>query len=184
LTEKERHIELAYIEKAKENKKFFGFLYEKYFEQIYLFIFKKIQEEDTTGDICSRTFLKAMTKLNTYEDRGFPFSSWLYRIASNEVNQHFRKTKKQLIVEVDENSLRSLVSELATDDKESQLQLVLTELEKLSLEKSQLIELRYFEGRSFKEIASIFALSEANAKMKVYRIIETLKKALGEAKKK
>jgi len=56
------------------------------------------------------------------------------------------------------------------------LQLVLTELEKLSLEKSQLIELRYFEGRSLKQIASIFALSEANAKMKVYRIIETLKR--------
>jgi len=56
------------------------------------------------------------------------------------------------------------------------LQLVITELEKLSLEKSQLIELRYFEGRSLKQIASIFALSEANAKMKVYRIIETLKR--------
>lgn len=108
MTEKERHIELSYIEKAKENKKFFGFLHEKFSEQIYLFIYKKIQEEDTAGDICSRTFLKAMTKLNNYKDCGFTFSSWLYRIASNEVNQHFRKTKKQLIVEVNENSLRSL----------------------------------------------------------------------------
>ncbi len=62
MTEKEKHREREYIKKAKENKEFFGFLYEKYFEQIYLFIFKKIQDEKVTGDICSRTFVKAMTQ--------------------------------------------------------------------------------------------------------------------------
>jgi RNA polymerase sigma-70 factor (ECF subfamily) len=109
LTEKEKHIELEFIQKAKENKQFFGFLYEKYYEQIFVFIFKKLQDEDITGEVCSLTFLKAMSNLEKYEDRGFPFSSWLYRIASNEVNQYFRKNKKNITVEVNEHSLTEIL---------------------------------------------------------------------------
>lgn len=77
MNEKEKHIELTYIQKAKEDKKYFGFLYEKYFQQLFIFIFKKNQNEDFAGDICSKTFMKAMMNIDKYEDRGFPFSSWL-----------------------------------------------------------------------------------------------------------
>jgi RNA polymerase sigma-70 factor (ECF subfamily) len=178
LTEKEKHIELEFIQKSKENKQFFGFLYEKYYEQIFVFIFKKLQDEDITGEVCSLTFLKAMSNLEKYEDRGFPFSSWLYRIASNEVNQYFRKNKKNITVEVNEHSLTEIVEELDIENKEEQLALVLKAIEELPLEKSQLIELRYFEELSFKEIASIFAITDANAKMRIYRIIETIKKSI------
>lgn len=178
LTEKEKHIEQKYIQKAKENKQFFGYLYEKYYEQIFVFVFKKIQNEDATGELCSLTFLKAMNNLDKYEDRGFPFSSWLYRIASNEVNQYFRKNKKSITIEVDENSLQEIVAELDIENREEQLARVLKAIEELPLEKSQLIELRFFEEMSFKEIASIFAITEANAKMRIYRIIETIKSSL------
>ena len=178
MTEKEKHIELKYIQKAKENKQFFGFLYEKYYEQIFVFIFKKLQDEDITGEVCSLTFLKAMSNLDKYEDRGFPFSSWLYRIASNEVNQYFRNNKKNITIEVNENCLQEIVEELDIEKMEEQLAQVLNAIEQLPLEKSQLIELRYFEELSFKEIASIFAITEANAKMRIYRIIETIKKSL------
>ena len=166
MTEKERKIELAYIQNAKENPKHFGFLYEKYYEQIFIFIFKKIQEEDTTGDVCSKTFLKTMMNIDKYEDRGFPFSSWLYRIASNEVNMHFRKQKKEVTVEA---------TEIEVDIKEEQLSQILLGMEELPLEKSQMIELRFFEELSFKEIGGIFDIPEATAKMRVYRILNELK---------
>lgn len=181
MTQKEKNIELAYIQKAKTDKAQFGFLYEKYYEQIFVFIFKKIQEVDLTGEICSQTFLKAMMNIEKYEDRGFPFSSWLYRIASNEVNQYFRKSKKTIAVSVDENSLQEIASELEVDSREEELRLILTQLEKLPLEKSQLVELRFFEGLSFKEIASIFEITESTAKMRVYRIIETIKSNLNKS---
>ena len=143
-----------------------------------MFIFKKLQDEDITGEVCSLTFLKDMSNMEKYEDRGFPFSSWLYRIASNEVNQYFRKNKKNITVEVNEHSLTEIVEELDIENKEEQLALVLKAIEELPLGKSQLIELRYFEELSFKEIASIFAITEANAKMRIYRIIETIKKSI------
>ena len=184
MTEKEKHIELEYIQKSKENKQFFGYLYEKYYEQVFIFIFKKIQDESMSGEVCSRTFLKAMTHIQNYEDRGFPFSSWLYRIASNEVNQFFRSQKKTITIEIDENCVFSIANELDVEKNEDQFHLILNAIEELSQEKSLLIELRFFEERSFKEIASIFAISEANAKMKVYRIIESIKKSLAKGNKK
>lgn len=178
MTEKEKHIELSYIQKAKEEKKYFGFLYEKYFQQIFIFIFKKVQNESVSGDICSKTFMKAMMNIKKYEDRGFPFSSWLYRIASNEVNLYFRAQKKEITIQINENQVTSIAQEIELGNTDKDLHLILDKLQELPLEKSQLIELRFFENRSFKEIGSIFDITEASAKMRVYRVIETLKKSL------
>ena len=174
----EKHIELSYIQKAKEDKKQFGFLYEKYFHQLFIFIFKKVQNEDLAGDICSKTFMKAMLNIGKYEDRGFPFSSWLYRIASNEVNLYFRAQKKEITIQINENQVTEIAQEIDLDNNEEQLHLILSKLQELPLEKSQLIEMRFFEGLSFKEIGSIFAISEATAKMRIYRIIESIKISL------
>lgn len=176
MTDKEKHIELNYIQKAKEDKTQFGFLYEKYFQQLFIFIFKKVQNEDISGDICSKTFMKAMMNINKYEDRGFPFSSWLYRIASNEVNLYFRAQKKDITIQINENQVSVIAQEINLDNNEEQLHLILSKLQELPLEKSQLIEMRFFEELSFKEIGSIFDITEASAKMRVYRVIETLKK--------
>ena len=178
MTEKEKHIELSYIQKAKEDREYFGFLYEKYFQQLFIFIFKKVQNEDLSGDICSKTFMKAIMNIDKYEDRGFPFSSWLYRIANNEVNFYFRAEKKEVTVQINENQATTIAQEIDLGNNEEQLRLILSKLEELPLEKSQLIEMRFFEKCSFKEIGSIFDITEALAKMRVYRIIESLKKSL------
>ncbi len=178
MTDKEKHIELNYIQKAKEDKTQFGFLYEKYFQQLFIFIFKKVQNEDISGDICSKTFMKAMMNINKYEDRGFPFSSWLYRIASNEVNLYFRAQKKDITIQINENQVSVIAQEINLDNNEEQLHLILSKLQELPLEKSQLIEMRFFEELSFKEIGSIFDITEASAKMRVYRVIESLKSSL------
>ena len=175
----QRKIEQQYIQKAKKDRKFFGFLYEKYYRAIFIFIFKKVQDETNAGDICSRTFMKAMINIEKYEDRGFPFSSWLYRIASNEVNLFFREQKKIFTIEIKENDLFELMNEVEEDKSEENQKKLLIAIENLPLDQSQLIEMRFFEQISFREIGNIFEISEASAKMRVYRILEKLKKELG-----
>ena len=68
---------------VKKDRNAFGIIYEKYFEKIYLFIYKRVQDEAIAGDICQEAMLKAMFNITKYEDLGAPFSAWLYRIASN-----------------------------------------------------------------------------------------------------
>ena len=166
------------IRRAKKNRNDFGILYEKYFEQIYVFIFKRLGNEDTAGDVCQTTMFKAMMNIEKYEDRGYPFSTWLYRIASNEVNLHFRKIKKTAEVEIQERHVVTLMDEMKLENSvEVDCQEKIIEiLNELKPEQTEIIELRFFFGYSFKEIAEFYNTSESNAKMKLYRLLEKIKK--------
>ena len=152
--------------------------YDHYYKQIFLFIFKKVRNEELTADITSKVFLKALLNLSKYEDRGFPFSSWLYRIASNEVNMHYRKANKKQEVELNENDLQTLLDEVSSSSTDEQMELVINGLNQLPLEQMDLIDLRFFEKRSFREIGEIIGTTEGNAKIKVYRALDKLKKII------
>lgn len=164
---------------AKVNHVHFGVLYERYFEIIFRFIFKRLGgDEANSGDLTQQTFLKAMSSIEKYEDRGFPFSSWLYRIAQNEVNLFFRGINKEVSIEVEERQLTHLLEEVNLGNYMSELdqEKLMLELNALPQESIDLIELRFFQELSFKEIADIYTISEANAKMRIYRILEKMNK--------
>jgi RNA polymerase sigma-70 factor (ECF subfamily) len=169
--------DLEFIARAKNEKNAFYLLYNKYWEQLFLFIFKKVQSMDDAGDVCQTAMLKAMMNLPKYEDRGFPFSAWLYRIASNEVNLYFRKKKKEGHVEIKETHVKDLMGEielgeLSSVDDQEKLLLILADLKP---NQAEIIEMRFFFSYSFKEIADFYKISEANAKMRLYRILDKLK---------
>lgn len=164
---------------AKSDNAYFGSLYDTYFECIFRFVFKRTGgKEDLAGDLTQQTFLKAMANISKYEDRGFPFSSWLYRIAQNEVSMFFRSSKINQTVELEERLVFNLIEECQFDnvmslEEQENLMLILNEMNEEHLE---LIELRFFQEMSFKDIAVIYGITEANAKMRVYRILEKLNK--------
>ncbi|MEM6265512.1 MAG: sigma-70 family RNA polymerase sigma factor [Bacteroidota bacterium] len=165
------------IESARKDRRKFSVLYERYYEQVFLFIFKRAGEEDLTADICSQVFMKAMLGLPKYTFQGVPFSAWLYRIAINEVNQYFRQSQKQRMVSIESAGLRHLAAEVEPDAPQRDIQEVVPLLEKLSPDELQLIELRYFEQLPFKEIAAIYNITENNAKVRTYRLLQKMKHA-------
>ena len=164
---------------AKQDKSAFSLIYEKYFERIYLFVFKRVRDQALAGDIAQDAMLKAMLNLPRYEDRGAPFSSWLFRIASNEVNLHFRKAKKMIEVEVQEKHVQTLMKEIKISETEEEQEKLLRLLAGMKPKQTEIIEMRFFMQYSFKEIAEFYHISEASAKMRVYRILEKLKNSWG-----
>jgi len=154
-------------------------LYEKYFRKIFLFILHRVSDKETTADLTSQVFLKALTNISRYTFKGLPFSAWLYRIAINECNDHFRKNKRARVVVLEDDVANSLYDELfeneARDELKNKLPLV---FEKLKQEELHLIELRFLEGRPFKEVAEILDITENNAKVKTYRILDKMKQLL------
>ena len=164
---------------AQKDSKYFGTLYDNYFDQIFRFVFKRLGgKEATAGDLTQQTFIKAMANITKYEDRGFPFSSWLYRIAQNEVSMFFRNQKKTYAVSIDENQLSDMANEAEIEGYMSieQQEKLIELMNGMDPEQLDLIELRFFQGFSFKQIADIYNISEANAKMRTYRILERLGK--------
>ena len=162
------------IEESKTNPQCFEPLYVKYYELILKFVYKRVESFDDCKEIVAIVFTKALTNINKYKDQGFPFSSWLYRIAINEINQFYRNSKKMRAISIDEKGIKNLVAETDTEKREliSNLKIALNYL---SEEEYMIIELRYFEERPFSEVGEILGITENNAKVKTYRIIEKLK---------
>ena len=166
------------IQAAQHDPARFRPLYERYHEPIFRFIFRRVGDEALTADLVSQVFLKAMQRLAKYEFRGVPFSAWLYRIASNEVTQYFRQYQKNRVVSVEEERVTELADEMEDTDSDLLLEHLTQVLDELKETELQLIELRFFEQRPFKEIADILEITESNAKVKTYRILEKLKRKM------
>ena len=166
------------VQAAQSNPARFRPLYNRYYDPIFRFIFRRTNEEELTADICSQVFLKALQRLHSYSFKGVPFSAWLYRIASNEIAQHYRASQKNRVVSMEESSFSDMIDELDERDTEGLRQQLLQTLDLLREGDLQLIELRFFEQRSFKEVAEIAGITENNAKVRTYRILERMKKKL------
>lgn len=166
------------IQAAQKDPALFKPLYNRYFEQIFQFIYKRTLDEDLCADICSKVFLKAMQRLNGYSFQGVPFSAWLFRIASNEVAQHYRQTKKSRVVSIEDYSLNSMLDEMDTDDLAPFRAVLAQSLDELKEGDLEIIELRFFEQRPFKEVADLLDITESNAKVRTYRVLERLKKIM------
>ena len=129
------------------------------------------------ADLCSQVFLKAMQNLHKYEFKGVPFSAWLFRIASNEIAQHFRKINKNRVITLEENNTKDLEDEFEDKaDLEINIKILKAVIQDLKPAEVELLELRFFEKRPFKEVAQILDITENNAKVKIYRLLQKMKK--------
>jgi len=152
-------------------------LYEKYFRRILVFVLRRVNDKELATDITQQVFLKVLTNIGKFQFRGLPFSSWLYRIAVNECNDNFRKMKRVRWVTLERENIGYLYEELTADttmeDWEKKIPGILQQLKPNEL---LLIELRFFEGKPFREIAEILNVSEVNVKTKTYRTLQKMKK--------
>ncbi len=165
---------------AKHNPKAFAVLYEKYYSLIFRFVFKRIQREAQTADVVSTVFLKALLNLPKYTDRGHPFSSWLYRIAINECNQFFRSNSKKMEVSIEGKVIKDMTREVFSTTEDEHTKILLAALNMLTFDELNIVELRFFENRRFKEIGEILGISPDNAKVRLYRAVKKLKKIMAQ----
>lgn len=173
--------EETWIEDSKRDIQAFEPLYMKYYPEILRFIYRRTDSRALAEDLCANTFYKALTNIKKYEFRGKPFGNWLYRIAANEVNKHFKN--KQPVFVIDYHSISGLlgISENDAPNAEGQLQRVFSQL---SADEIKLIELKHFEGYTFKELSVEMDQGESAVKMKHYRLLEKMKDILNQGDEK
>jgi RNA polymerase sigma-70 factor (ECF subfamily) len=164
------------IEAAKKDLTQFSQLYDLYFERIFRFVYRRTDDETLADDLTSQTFLQAMMHLAAYEYRHISFSAWLYKIAINEIHQYYRKTKATLLFSLDQHLIENLMEEGGSIFREENVQELTKFLEQLPSHEITILQLRFFESKSFKEIAYILDMNESAAKMCTYRALQKLKK--------
>ena len=88
--------ELQEIEESKKNPKKFEILYNRYHEQIFRYLYSRVDNTHLAADLTSQVFYKALLNIENYSFKGVPFASWLYRIAYNEMNNNPYMERKGL----------------------------------------------------------------------------------------
>jgi len=174
-------IEKRQVEEAKKDPEMFLPLYDKYADQIYRYIARRTGNNyDTAHDILSQTFLDALQHIKDYTWQGFPFSSWLYKIAHNNVIKFYKKSEKTRYSPIEDARNISDLNENVEDKLESKItqQQVQEMMEKLEGEEQEILRLKFFEGVSNIEIADIMGLSITNVGVKVFRVLKKAKTLL------
>ena len=77
-------------------------IYEENFDKIYRYIVLKIGDRAEAEDMTQQVFLNALKSIDRYKFRGMPFSAWLFRIAHNQVVDHYRRKKRATMVPIDD----------------------------------------------------------------------------------
>lgn len=176
ISENQLAEEQKWIQAAQQDIRAFGKLYDFYYKRIFLFIFKRVENEDIAADITAQAFLKAMTNIQKFTFQGVPFSAWLYRIAFNEINMYYRSDKSQKTESIDKGQIADMMEEEEEKISDELLKRLTEVMQKLPQDDMQLISLRFFEELSFKEVGEMLNITENNAKVRAYRILDRMKK--------
>jgi RNA polymerase sigma-70 factor (ECF subfamily) len=174
------------LQKIKQNPAYFSELFILYYKPVFGYIFRRTGNFEDTADITADTFLKAFNHIRYFSYRGISIKVWLFRIATNEVNIFFRQyVKKNSVIErLDFENKKQFIHLLESDKEalENELQLhqqfleVLNSLKTLPAKYQEVISLKYFEGKSNKEIAEILDIKEGTLKSLLSRGLEKLRK--------
>ncbi len=181
---------LAQIRAAKQgNQTAFNFLLDKFWSEVYGFQLKKTRNEYEAEDISIQTFAKAFKKIDTF-DESYSFSTWLIAISKHLHIDLLRKKNASIRAKSshhDETKVYSIADETPSiEDKlinEQHLAQLLKDIKQLKPHYQEVINLRYFQEKSYKEIAESLDEPMNNVKVKLLRarkllaeIIETRNK--------
>ncbi len=168
--------ELQWIAQAREDLNAFSPLYEKYYEQVYIFVYRRCTDAEDCLDIISRVFEKAMLNIGKYQYRGYAFSTWLFRIAQNELADYFKKKNREQKLWVRDEGVLDMIAEMQYDDgSEEKIVAILSVLEGLETKERELVVMRYFEKREYEELAEIEDTTVNYLRVKMHRILTKIK---------
>ncbi|MFK7832279.1 MAG: RNA polymerase sigma factor [Winogradskyella sp.] len=163
------------ISKAKENNQIaFNFLLDAYWNDVYAFQLKRTLNENDAEDITIQTFSKAFDKINTYKE-DYKFKTWLITISKNIHIDLIRKQKNSIrntSKDNDEHYFQIIDDSPTPEDKiitEQNLAKLLRDIKKLKPHYQEVINLRYFQELSYKEISLELKEPINNVKVKLLR---------------
>jgi RNA polymerase sigma-70 factor (ECF subfamily) len=158
----------------------FSVLYERYIKRIYNYVFYRTGSAYDAEDLTERVFHRAFGHIQTYNNRGVPFSAWLYRIAHNLVANWHRDNSRRKEVPLEDRTVAHIhhthpeLELVNNQEKEVLLKVIRT----LPEDRQQLLILKFVEHLSNQEVAVIMGRSEGAIKSLYHRTLLTLREEL------
>ena len=157
------------VQAAQEDPRRFCELYERHFHAVYAFVARRVRDRDLAEDLTADVFYKALEALPRFDWRGVPFGVWLFRIAANRVADHWKSAAK---------NAGQMGVEPATEAEFERACLcarLFEMVDDLPKEQQRVVQLRFAEGRSIREIATQLEKTEGAIKQLQYRAVQALR---------
>jgi len=155
-------------------------IFQRYSSKLYSFFIRITMDDDLSNDLVQNVFLRILKYKNSYRAEQV-FKSWFYQIARNVKNDHFKKNQNNLqSIDQDPKSFQKIwVSDGSEDlEKQERLQALHLAIARLPEDKREILVLSQLEEMEYKEIASVFGITENLARVRVHRAIQALKEIM------
>jgi RNA polymerase sigma-70 factor, ECF subfamily len=168
------------VEAAQADLSKFEVLYELHFDRVYFFIVSRVHDRTIAEDLTSEVFHKALANLPNYQWRGTPFSAWLFRIASNEIVDYFKRSDREQQPDELEHALAQPdLSSTDLDFIERRVHFFRL-VEQLPEIQRRVVCERFVDERSIREIARRLSKNEGAIKQLQFRALRTLRAQIGD----
>jgi RNA polymerase sigma-70 factor (ECF subfamily) len=163
---------------ARSDQAAFVQLYRRHYDAIFRYCVHRLFDRSVAEDVTSEVFLKMVENLHCFKGTEAQFGNWLYRIATNAVNNHLRKANRR-------KGLLKTACEQAdgrtNDCEESSMKLALLRQAMLALKPrfQTIITLRFFENLKLTEIAEMLDSSPGTVRSQMARALAQLRRVLG-----
>ena len=165
--------ERALIEAAQADPARFVEVYDRYFDRVYAYVSRRADSRAAAEDITSEVFRQALANLPRFEWRGVPFAAWLYRIAANAVADDWRRHGRE-----SQEPPPDLPDERVHEELQRRISLFQL-VDRLPDLQRRVIEMRFVEDKSVRDVAAALERSEGAVKQLQLRALENLRKGMG-----
>lgn len=181
--------DLELVKRAKKNEsRAFETLLKKYRKSVYYMLLKMVNNADDAEDLTQEAFAKAFNSLHKFDSK-YAFSTWLFRIATNNCIDFIRKKRIQTVSidssyendEGDNMTFDIKDPNLSPDDlmlKKQRKEYLKKAVDRLPAKYKKLVELRYFQELSYDEVAQELELPLGTVKAQLFRARELLSQEL------
>jgi RNA polymerase sigma-70 factor (ECF subfamily) len=167
--------ETSLVSSAQRNPAEFAALYDRYFRQIFHYLYSRVGSAAEAEDLTAQTFLAALETLPRYHHRGH-FAAWLFTIARNKARDFYRTGMPPILL--DENHPDKADDPLSQVIQTDQVEQLANLIHKLDADEQELIRLRYVAELSFAEIGICLGRKEDTVKKTFYRLLARLQRQL------
>ena len=165
--------ERALIEAVQADLARFAEVYDRYVDRVYAYVSRRAGGRAAAEDITSEVFQQALANISKFEWRDVPFAAWLFRIAANAIADHWRRSGREA-----QEPPPDIPDEREHEDLQRRVSLFQL-VDRLPDLQRRVIELRFVEERSIREVAAALERSEGAVKQLQHRALENLRKGMG-----
>ncbi len=161
--------ELACVARARAGEReAMSVLWESITPKLYGYLLNVVRDSRLADDFLQETWLKAITNLPRFQARGVRFSAWLFAIARNVCREHWRKSLREVPLDLSEEKLSNHVTNHKSTEEKLLVEMM---MRKFSEEDRDILRLRFIADLSYKEIACVMEISTVAARVRVHRAL-------------